>query len=236
MNILSILIFWTTFCFYVTNAHPQIQGGLSDFGDDDTQNDGEIRIFVNENNYTMPFFDYYAYNGYPIEQTDVETARIENAPPGYGCFFITSNDDSFISQPFYSASTAGYRSDLFEPLIFESAFPAAVYLMCFRLPNPAASPPMSQVVLDIIPSAGERTLRFEAVLHYRRLASIGIGNNPLPSGTTLARAAVVQASRRQSSCVAKSKRFGLGDKRFAKDSPLLSTVENFREVVCANRR
>ena len=236
MNILSFLIFWTTFCLYITNARPQSQSGLSDVGNDDTQQDGEIRVFVNENNYTMPSVDYYAYNGYPIDQTDVQTARIENAPPGYGCFFVTSNDDSFISQPFYSASTAGYRSDLFEPLAFESAFPAAVYLMCFRLPNPAASPPMSQVVLDIVTRAGERTLRFEAVLHYRRLAGNGIGNNSFPSSTTLARAAVVHASRRQSSCVAKSQRFGLGDKRFAKDSPLLSTLENLKEVVCMNRR
>ena len=191
-----------------------------------------VRVYVNDDVYTMPPVGYFRYTGIPITPADVTSARIEGVGPGYGCFFITSNTDSFVSQTFFSSSTADYNSDFFEPITFESNFPGAVQLMCFRLPNPRITVPASLVMVEYVNKSGDTVFGFRPVMQDLRVSELNIGYTAFPSGATLVRAAIVHAGGEGTFCVVRRSFFRA--KRFSMDMPILRPVKNFKGIQCSS--
>ena len=195
--------------------------------------DDAVSVYVNNDVYTMPPVGYFNYYGIPITPGDVTSARIEGALPGYGCFFVSLNPDSFASQTFFSSSTSGYNSNLFDPLTFETPFSDAVQLYCFRVPNPRTANPVTWVMLQLDNENGDKVFALRPIAHDQRLAGYNSGYKSFTTTATLAKATVVHPGGENTICLVRSSLFKLT--RFSSDSPLTEPIKNFKGITCTSR-
>ena len=226
----SLFLLATCLSAFFAHAYPESAGDVSMGSGSGSGSSNEIVLYINNDPLPTPLLPYLGYCiGAGDGLKDITSARLENAPPGYGCFFA-SPENPFVSQTFFSTSTSYYRSPLFQPFALESEFKNAGPVICFRLPNPATYNRSMYVMLDLTDARGERALQFKEV-KLRNLLAVRIGGLQLDSGLTVNRAAIVHATSQRTECRVQ-RRNALRFTKFSKNEPLLQPFENAHQLVC----
>ena len=100
------------------------------------------KVLINEGTFVelhKPLVTYYndRYSQDLHEVLSVHRARLIDAPPGYGCFFISYDGGDLVSETFYSISPISIdASSLFGKTLMSSVFPSAGGITCFVHSDP----------------------------------------------------------------------------------------------------
>ena len=257
MLFLPILAAWAIRYASLANAFPQ---ATNENGEGGIINGDGIALYINGEPGEAPPI---AYNDYEpllfLKTKDISSARLENAPAGYGCVFVSSrsvqnnvegSDDTdvgpFISSPIYGSASAVYDSPEFSVTALQSPFPNAEQCLCYRLPNPAdvepnrpdADPATQEMVflaLDLESPSMGLSGTFGMFLH-----TFSDGAQLKGSwweidwpDTVIHRAAIVYAPTQTTICAFSQSRYQSGGSiEFSYDQPLVEPVRGMRDLVC----
>ena len=192
---------------------------------------GDVELYVNDERVLIPgletFMQTTARFNPPLSL--VYSASVTNALPGHGCFFVSTDNDPFVSNVVFSTSSMYYRTPQFDQTGLTASIPSVELVYCFRLPTPTQTNNLVAVMLDMTTETGSQQYMFK-LIPIERPRRLTLARDNIAWEWGLNRAAVVYAPRPNISCYVQYGYF----KRlpFSAGNPTFTRIEEQRGVVC----
>ena len=252
----SILAAWVIRNISLVAAFPQTP--QSEDGDG-----GGIILQINGLPEGVPPLEYNEHMEGPLVNVmTISSARLINAPPGYGCVFASRRPNygdgegnnaenfPFVSTPIYGPASASYGSPEFSRIDLDAPFLNAESLLCYRLPNPAdvgpsrGGPGVDRADFEMLIIATDTERRGtgeQSDVGLKLMPALGDANFPpgasissmsFTGNVVLHRAAVVYAPKSIGYCSVESHLNYMNVNRFWVGAPLASTVLRAKNLRC----